>query len=210
MTNSIEEAFGLSVLEAGDFAELPHWHDLGIVRARTSPRLGYRGAIEVAGKGPVPHSAGLFLRMLLLNVGKPSAVRRWRLTRPDCVVIEGPFALETFAVEEAGFELLISCAGDLVESGERDPAVEAKRNEARIVALGEGATDAVRKVAMTLIQTRTPEVGLDEALSAVLAGGLTGLVAVMLAADPKATPDEVEAAISEAVSSIMGVAKNVR
>lgn len=207
MTNAIQEALRLAVLEPGDAVELPHWHELGLTVATTSARTGYRGAIEVAGKAILGDSAIQFLRNRLLNVGKPSSVSRYRLTRVDGVVVEGPFALELFHFDPSGFELLISCAGELVEKGERDPVAEAARNEVRIVALGEGATDAVRQVALTLIETRPPEVPLDDALSAVLAGGLTALVGAMLAADPTASPDEVEKALLEGVSAIVATVK---
>ena len=211
MTSAIQEAIRLELLREG--AEPL---DFGFVIATTSARLGWRGTIDVVGRGVVlPAETVSFMRDRLINEARETPVDRYRITRADGVTIEGPFGLETFASRQkpapaAGFELVITSEGDQVESGERDPAEEAKRAEARVVVMGEGATDAVRQVALTLIETRPPEVPLDDALSAVLAGGLTGLVMTMIAADPTAKPEQIEKALLEGVSSIIGVMKNGR
>lgn len=201
MTNTIQEALRLELLAGDGQAEAV---DFGLVLASTSARLGYRGPIEVAGKVALPKPVVAAMRDKLINEERETPVDRYRITRADGVTIEGPFALETFSTKGPTFELVISCAGELEETGERDPAFEAKADEARLAALVEGARDGFAKVAETLVSTRPPEMGLDVAVSAVLTGGLDGLIRVMVAAAPDSTAAEVEETIVAGVRALVG------
>ena len=209
--NAIEEAVRLAVLDPGSPEETPSWHELGRVIARTYVRTGYKGGLEVVAGGALDPGAAFFLR----NCQLAGSVRRWRVTRSDGSTFEGPFALESYAplfvpdsvpAEVQRFELSIAPAGEIVSSAE--PGEE--EIEARVIALGQAASEGFTKLAGTMIETRPSEVPLDDALSAVLAGGITGLVVVMLSADPDATVGDVQAVFAEALVETMNAVEAVR
>lgn len=181
--------------------------DFGIVIVSSSNRLGWKGTIEVDARTPLDPAAFAFLRDRLINEEREPAVNRYRLTRADGSAVEGPFVLETFSSKSNRYELVLSAAGDQTETGERDPIEVARQAEERVIALGDGAAAAVRQVLTSLVENRPDGTDLDDALSAVIGGGLAAIVAVMIAADPDSRIADVEKALLEAVTAVVGSVK---
>lgn len=204
MTNAIEQAYRVGVIEPGDAGELPFLHDLGFIVGIVTARLQERGTIELVGSHALTDDTRNFLRGLQMRrrAGSPP---RWRLTRADGVTFEGPYALETMADRgQVGFEITISADGPIDETGEAPATSVDALKQAAIEALAGTVASSAMGVVRKAIESRPPGLEMNEAQPAALVGLLSAVTGLIRAGDPDLDGAGIVAAVSEVLGELIG------
>lgn len=205
MTNAIEQAYRVGVIEPGDAVELPFLHDLGFLVGIITTRLQERGTIELVGSHGLSDQVRDFLRGLQMRrrAGSPP---RWRLTRADGVTFEGPYALETLADRgQVGFEITISADGPIDETGAAPAASVDALKQAAIEALAETVATSAMGVVRKALESRAPGLELNEAQPAALVGLLSAVTGLIRAGDPDLDAAGIVSAVSDVLGELIGI-----
>lgn len=205
MSNAIEQAYRVGVIEPGDAGELPALHDLGFLVGTITPRLQERGTIELVGSHGLEDGVRNFLRGLQMRrrAGSPP---RWRLTRADGVTFEGPYALETMADRgQVGFEITISADGPIDETGSAPATSVDALKQAAIEALAETVATSAMGVVRKALETRPPGLEMNEAAPAAVIGLLSAVTGLVRAGDPDLDAAGIVAAVSDVLGELIGI-----